>query len=272
LHGNPLGPAGVWINVKTRFAVTALLASATLVWAGPAQAKELSAFKVCGTSGCTSVTDRTLLDNLMLAFEGQDEAVHVSTPAPAPFLRLEYWVRGDRAQGPSFVQYYVPSRGALALMTGPQSWSWLRPAAVKAIVDRVTAGVMPFGAPRISAVEIGGRAVRDPASYARLFTLRRKAERFPDEPDWQRIVIKTASPSPWSTSAATLEYSKSTDVLWRGSEFVKVPPSLATRIEARKSLTASTRGAFPWMVLFGGFGGALLVVPTALLFRRRRIR
>jgi hypothetical protein len=258
--------------VKTRFAITALLASATLVWAAPAQAKELSAFKVCGTSGCTSVTDRTLLNDLILAFEGQGEAVRVSTPAPAPFLRLEYWVRGDLAEGPSFVQYYVPSRGALALMTGPQSWSWVRPGSVKVVVDRVTSGVAPFGAPRISAVEIGGRAVRDPASYARLFTLTRKAEKFPDEPDWQRIVIKTAIASPWSTSAATLEYSKSTDVLWRGSEFVKVPTSLARRIEARKSLAASTRGAFPWTVLFGGLGGAAVVVPTALLFRLRRIR
>ena len=258
--------------MKTRLAVGALLASATLIWAVPAQAKELSAFKVCGASGCTSVTDRTLLNNLILSFEGQGEAVHVSTPAPAQFLRLEYWVRGDLAQGPSFVQYYVPSRGALALMTGPQTWSWVRPEAVKAAVDRLASGVAPFGGPRISAVEIGGRAVHDPASYARLFTLTRKAERFPDEPDWQRIVIKTAVPSPWSTSAATLEYSKSTNVLWRGNEFVKVPEGLASRIEARKSLAGSTRRSFPWTVLFGGLGGAAVVVPTAVFFRRRRVQ
>jgi hypothetical protein len=35
--------------------------SATLVWAGSAQAKELLAFKVCGLSGCTPVTDRAAL-------------------------------------------------------------------------------------------------------------------------------------------------------------------------------------------------------------------
>ena len=138
------------------------------------------------------------------------------------------------------MQYYVPSRGALASMSGPQAWSWVRPGALKAVFDRVTGGVAPYGAPRISAVWIGGKAVRDPASYARLFSLTGKAERFPDEPDWQRIVIKTAVPSPWSTSAATLEYSKSTNVLWRGSEFVKVTRSVASRIEARKSLAGST--------------------------------
>ena len=83
--------------MKTKLAA-ALLASGTFVWAAPAQAKELSAFKVCGPSGCTSVTDRTLLNNLILSFEGQGEAVHVSTPAPAQFLRLSFPI-GVGAQG-----------------------------------------------------------------------------------------------------------------------------------------------------------------------------
>jgi hypothetical protein len=257
-------------HVKARLVAGAFLVSATLVWAAPAQAKELAAFKVCGPSGCTSVTDGTLLRSLIRGVEAQGDAVRVGTPPPTPFLRLEYWVRGDLAGGPSFVQYYVPSRGALALLSGPQTWIWVRPRAVQAVLDRVTSATAPFAAPRISAVAIGGKAVRDPGSYARLFSFTGKAERFPDEPDWQRIVITTAARSPWSTSAVTLEYSRSTDVLWRGSEFVKVTRAVASRIEARRSLTGSAGRSFPWTLLFGGLGGAALIAP-AVFFRRRRI-
>jgi hypothetical protein len=256
--------------MKARFGAAALLGFATLAWAAPAQAKELSAFKVCGRSGCTSVTDRTVLTSLIRSIEAQREVVRVSTPAPAPFLRLEYWVRGDRTSGPSFVQYYVPSKGVAEVMTGPDSWTWVRPDAVSAVLRRVSRKGTPFRTPRILAVTVGGKTVRDPASYVSLFGPADKADIFPDEPDWQRIVVKTSAPSPWSTSAATLEYSKNTNVLWRGNDFVTVAADIASRIEARQSLTVPTGEAFPWALLFGGLGGAAVIIPTTVLFRRRR--
>jgi hypothetical protein len=180
-------------------------------------------------------------------------------------------VRGDRAGGPSFAQYYVPSRAVVALMTGPAAWTWVRPGAVRAAFDRLTRGVAPFEEPRLATVTIGGKAACDPASYVRLFSLKGKAERFPDDPDWQRIAIETNDPTPWSTSAATLEYSQSTNVLWRGTEFVAVPSGLATRIEARKSLVGAGTREFPWVAFFGGIGAAGLILPAALVLRRRRV-
>ena len=256
--------------MKKRLGAATLLAAAALIGAGIAQGKELSAFKTCGPSGCISVTNRTLLRSLIHGVEAQGEAVRAPTPPPAPFLRLEFWVQGDLAAGPSFVQYYVPSRGLVALMTDPAAWTWVRPGILGALLDRVTTGVAPFEAPRISRVTIGGKSVRDPTSYVRLFRLQRKAESFPDEPDWQRIVIETAGPTPWSTRAATLEYSASTNVLWRGSQFVEVPSTLATRLEDRKSLAGGDESGFPWLRLAAGIGAASLIVPTALIFRRRR--
>jgi hypothetical protein len=259
------------MGVKARIGAVALLSFAVLIWAESARAKELSMFRICGAAGCTAVADGSVLRDLIRGVEAEGEAVRVSTPAPAPFLRLEYWVRGDQAGRPSFVQYYLPSRGVAAVMTGPGSWSWVQPGAVNAVFQRLTKGVTPFRTPRISAVAIGRQSVRDPASYVGLFTLQGKADHFPGEPDWQRIVVRTDAPSPWSTTAATLEYSKSTNVLWRGNEFVQVDSSLASRIETRKSLAASAGRRFPWAVLFGGIGGAAVVVPTAVFFRRRRI-
>ena len=216
--------------------IVVLLTSALLVLAGSAQAKQLSAVKVCGAAGCTSVSDRAVLTSLMRAIETQSQPLRVSTPSPAPFLRLEYWVKGDGGHGPDFVHYYLPSRRIMEVMTGPGSWSWIRPDSVSALLRRVTNGVKPFPTPRIVSASLGSRTVQDPASYARLFAIKQKADAFGGASDWKRIVLRTRTPSPWSTAAATLEYSPSANVLWRGSEFVEVPSNIASRLEARASL------------------------------------
>jgi hypothetical protein len=134
----------------------------------------------------------------------------------------------------------------------------------------VTGGVTPFEAPRITRVEIAGKVARDPASYIRLFRLHSDTNDYPQDGDWRSIRVVTALPSPWSTPAATLEYSPSTDVLWRGSEFVEVPSRLASRLEARESLAGATTSSFPWAAFVGGIGAAAVVVPSAIFVRRRR--
>jgi hypothetical protein len=212
------------------------LISGSLLWAPAAGAKNLAAFKVCGTTGCTPITDRALLRGLFRGIQAQREAPRVSTPRPAPFIRFEYWIRGEKAREPSFVQYYVPSRRVVEVNTGSGPWTWIRPDAANILFHRVSNGVAPFPAPRISSVTIGGKPASNPASYIRLFRLQGKPDVFPDKPDWQRIVVRTASPSPWSTTAATLEYSSSTNVLWRGNEFVQVRSEIAIRVEAGASL------------------------------------
>ena len=74
---------------------------------------------------------------------------------------------------------------------------------------------------------------------------------------WVDVKVETRRPSPWSSPAATLAYSPSTHVLWRGSEFVR--------------LYSSGEESFPWAVLFGGLGGAAVVLPAAFVARRRRM-
>jgi hypothetical protein len=204
----------------------------SLLYAPAAGAKDLATFNVCGAKGCASVTGRSILRALLLGIRSQREAARASTPSPVPFLRFEYWARGDDGHKPSFVQYYVPSRGVLEVRTGPRSWTWIRPDLAQTVFRRVSKSVRPFPAPLISAVTIGGRPIQDPAFYLRLFTLQAKPHAFPAQPDWTLIVVKTTAPSPWSTTAATLEYSRSTNILWRGNEFVQVPSPIASRLEA----------------------------------------
>jgi hypothetical protein len=245
-----------------------------LIWVGVAQSKELSAFKACGAAGCTDVSDPALLRTLIRSVENQGEPVSVRTPTPAPFYRLEFYVKGDDSGGPSLIQYYAPSAGRIAIETNPDTWAWVQAGTLRELFDRVTAGVAPFPKPVVARVLIGGKPARDPASYARLFALETETNDYPDNGDWTTISLKTASPTPWSTGAATLEYSPSKNVLWRGAQFLKVPGALASRLEQRKSLAGATEeGSFPWLAaLLGGVGGSALIVPGALMLRRRRGR
>jgi hypothetical protein len=249
-----------------------LTAACALAVAAPAQAKELSTFKACGAAGCKTVKDTSLLRKLIRSVEAQGNPVSVPIPAPTAYLRLEFWVRGDEAHGPSFVQYYAPARGLVSLQTDPGAWTWVRAGGLRPLLDRATLGVTPFAKPRISRVTIGGKPVQGPASYARLFTLQGKAESLPDEPDWQPIRIETRRAGPWSSHAATLEYSPSKNVLWRSIQFLNVPNDLATRLEAGKSLDAPSGASFPWALLLGGVGTAAVIVPGMFFYRRREPR
>jgi hypothetical protein len=239
--------------------VLAVLGAALTV-APLAQAKELSSFSSCGASGCKTVRDAASLRSLIRAVEAQGEPVSVPTPPPAPFLRLEFFIRGDRQAGPTFRQYYVPSRGAILLQTDPNAWAWVSAAGVRSVLDRAVAGVTPYPTPTIRFVTVRGKPLVAATEYTRLFTVRSTTYAMPKEPDWVDVKVETRQPSPWSTTAATLAYSPSARVLWRGSEFVKLPAPLDRPSE----------NSFPWGFLFGGLGAAAVVVPAAVFARRRR--
>lgn len=247
--------------------VSLLAAVLALSWTGAAQAKELALFRACGAAGCKQITSPTLLRSLIRALEAQGEPVSARTPAPVPFYRFEFTAKGDEGSTPSFTQYYTRGPARIAMESNPGAWTWVEPRSLRALFDRVTAGVKPFAAPRVAQVTVGGRAVQDPASYARLLGLAKTTDDYPDSGDWTAISIETAESTPWSTGAATLEYSPSKNVLWRGAEFIRVPSAVAARLEARKSLAGATDGgSFPWLAL----GGMAIFVPVVLIFRRWR--
>jgi hypothetical protein len=247
-----------------------LAALAVLLGAGTAEAKELSSFRACGAAGCRETRNPALLRQLIHAVELRGKPVSTRTPSPAPFLRLDFIAKSDDGTSAKWSQYYTPFVDRLAIETDPDAWTWVKTGRLQRLLDRVTAGERPLSAPRITRVEIAGKVARDPESYTKLFRPSCPTDDYPDNPDWKTIRLVTARPSPWSTHAATLEYSPSTDALWRGSQFVRVPPALAARLEAGKSLSGGGgEGSFPWAALLG-VGAAAVVVPATLLVRRRR--
>jgi hypothetical protein len=244
------------MDVVQRLAIVTLALSAALVWPAAAAAKQLSSFSACGASGCSEIKDAAVLRTLIRAVEGQRDPVHVATPAPAPFVRLDFRFKGENGtSGPTVSQYYVPSRGAILLQTGPDAWTWVTAGSLRPVYGRVLRAVDPFPTPTISRVTVGHGVVLD---TTHLFSAKSTTYTVPDEPDWVPVRIHTSRPSPWSAPAATLEYSPSTHTLWRGTEFVK----LSTAVTSRKS------GSFPWIILLG----AVLIVPGAFFVRRRRRR
>jgi hypothetical protein len=253
--------------------ITGFVAVCALAGSSAAQAKELASLKVCGASGCKEMSEPALLRAAISLAEIQGEPVTIHTPAPAPFLRLEFMVKGDEGSTPSFLQYYVPSRDAVTWRVGEGSWGWIRAGERRPLYEQATAGLKPFRKPTFTRVTIGGKPGVDPASYARLFQLNQPTSDYPYDSDWIRIELGSAKSSPWTTDAPTIEYSPSEQVLWRGTEFIKLPEAIAARLDARESLARATDDdSFPWPALFGGIGGAALVVPAALIFRRRRAR
>ena len=110
-----------------------LAALAVLLAVATAQAKELSAFRACGAVGCRETRDPALLRRLIRSAELQGDPVSARTPAPTPFLRLEFIARSDDGTRAAWSQYYVPSLGRLAIETDPGRWSWVRAGALRSL-------------------------------------------------------------------------------------------------------------------------------------------
>jgi hypothetical protein len=254
-----------------RLIPTLLVVLLGLVFAEAGEAKELASFKACGDAGCKAVTAPATLRALLKGLQLQGEPVTSETPAPAPFYRLEFVAKGDEGMSPSFTQYYVPSKGTISIETESGSWSWVKIAALKSLYERVTEGLTPYGKPRFTRAALGGQLLSDPASYSRLFSLQGESDDFPSDPDWLPITFTSAKPSPWTSQAATLEYSPSTNTLWRGVEYIKLTGQRAANLEHRRSFAAaSAGGGFPWLALLAGLGAAALLGTGVLIVRRRR--
>jgi hypothetical protein len=117
-------------------------ASAAMVLAAPAVAKEIEEATVCGAGGCTKVAAR---DDAHAMLEGGAVS---DAPASAPFYRIRLGI-GD-SSGTVFERFsilYVPSAGKVRAIDG--QWMNTTTAAERAL-DRVTLAHRPFPAKRLN--------------------------------------------------------------------------------------------------------------------------
>lgn len=239
-----------------------LVAVAALLYAAPAQAKELLGAQLCGPGGCVTERQAGVLDGRNGPFGGE-----LGAPAkPGPWYR-GYLLAGDRGQVVGkLLFYYVPGTGQV-VQPGRlgESSVWTRPEArLAALVERLAARLEPFAAPRLRSVTVNGASVADPQSYLRLWTLEGKPTTYPTSIGSVEVVFFSDPASPWSDGNSMVAYPKS-HLLLREGRLVSLPGPLAANLAAGRSL--DTGRAMPWVPIGAAIGALVL---AAGLVRRLR--
>jgi hypothetical protein len=243
-----------------------LLAAAVVAVVVPAGAlaKEVTKLDVCGAAGCTSITDRAVLDNLG---EGANGETYAATPALQPYYRLVYTVdaEGDTF---TFTNYFVPGAKVTRGISQSGYTTWY-PASPNFAETIARVGGEPLATPTIDWVKVGSRRVADPQSYTRLLTIRSRNRDYVDTGDWRRIVFHTSSPSPWSSDGTIAAFSGRKAALERDGGFVHLSKGLAKRIAARRSLSSGS-GFGGHIITAAAIGAAAAALAAAAVARRRR--
>jgi hypothetical protein len=221
----------------------ALTAAAILATTTSAQAKAPpSGFELCGPAACTSINGTADAEPLAIdLFYGGGGSKELWTPLvpAAPFYTM-HWSFGDDQR---HTGYYVPLLNVFRYVgdaAGPESstgtvhWMKLGPAA-RALFERRVATLVPFAVPTPVHATVGGRAVRDPESYLRLWSVGKPTLAWP-ETGFVRIKVTADIASPWTDAAADLRIARRGPYLVRDSTVYRIPVQLARLVRARASL------------------------------------
>lgn len=224
-----------------RLLVAAMLAGSVLTVTSGAQAKEPpDGFRLCAPHRCVAIGpgDGEPLA-ISLFFGGSVELWTPKVPV-APFYTL-YW---KFQQGETHFGYYVPLLNAVRFVGSPTSTDYYPDAAVhwlkldanaQHIFGRVTSSLQPFPTPTPSGVTVGGRAVRDPASYMVLWSVGTTTYNWP-RGGFMPIKITSDTLSPWTDRAAHLSIARRGGFLLRDTTILRIPARLARLVRARASL------------------------------------
>ena len=131
------------------------------------------------------------------------------------------------------------------------------------MLERLTGKVKPFAAPRFTQVTVDTKKVTDPQSYARLWTVGRRANDYPRGDDQRQVIFFTASPTPWSDANYVVAY-PSDRLLMRDGQLVAITKDAANAIADGTSMTPADSSR-PWL-------WALAIVPVAALAGIRPLR
>ncbi len=239
----------------------------------PAAAKELSKLDVCGPSGCNSTSDRALLGRIGV---GSDGSIPADPPALAPYYTLVYHVRAGRGESFNgrkefvFRTSYVPGAHLVRGIdeSGYVVWTTASQVFTNAIA-RLTRGLRPFSAPRITRVSVGGTVVSDPASYERLITITSENTDYVEAYDWKPVDYRSTRSSPWS--GVSLQFSAKKHALLRNNRWIHLDSSLSKQVQLGTALTATGDGGFPWRWV-GVAAAAALAIAGVGVFLVRRFR
>lgn len=253
-----------------RICLLALALAALGALPATAGAKEVTAVKVCGSSGCNEVTDSTALKPFL---NGSQPSETFQAPVGSYYsVTMSYGDQGVTVG--SNLSYWLP--GA-ALMHGSDQSSydpwWQLTDAQSTAMKSVAAGIESF-TPELSRVLVGGRAVADPNSYIRLFGYFPPAYRVaPKKARWITVSVRPAHPNPWLQRAARLRYQPERRLLQRPDYGqVVLPKAIGSLLVKRASLASVKAGSGGGhTALYAGVGAGAAGLAVLAVFRRKRM-
>ena len=148
--------------------------------------------------------------------------------APAPYYALHVRWTADSAEE---LFYWIPSRGVVRRVYDWGGVGWFRVGAQP--LTPPVAGIAPIAVPQVTAATVGGRRVKSPATYLRLFSAGRAVDVSPVS-EWLRVRFVASERSPWTDPETDLRISKTGGYLWRDRFVFRIPVHLADR--ARRGL------------------------------------
>jgi hypothetical protein len=221
--------------------LAAVVAVSVLAVASGADAKgPPSGFQACGQNACVTITPNDAEALAIKLFYG-DGSRELFAPkvVPGPFYTLRWHFEGDMHTG-----YYVPALNLFRYVGDPASpavsstslvhWMHLD-AQGQAALGRAFTPLQPYARPTPTRVTVGGRDVADPESYLRLWSVGKATYKWPTG-RFLKVVIASATPSPWTDGNAHLSIARRSPYLLRDGTVVRISAGLARQIRARVSL------------------------------------
>jgi hypothetical protein len=254
-----------------RIALVAIVVAGLTALAGTAQAKEVMRLKICGASGCNTVTDRETLRG----WEGESnqDPASVSIAAPGRFYTVEI-AFGDPEGNVvhSDTAYWLPNGNLMRFQSQPQDpWWQLFPNQVS-LYQKVASGIDAF-TPQLSSVTVRGKTVADPNSYLRLFGKFRYATLPRGRLHLVSIKLRSSQVNPWVDGLVVLRYDAKRRLLLRPDGYFKLPKTVGRLVMKRASLggtTSSSGTGGGHTALYAGVGAAGLAALAVLAVARRK--
>jgi hypothetical protein len=230
----------------TRLLIAVVLGFALAVPGSVAAKAPPKGFRVCGAGACNVIAPADA-ERLAIGLFFNDSRHATPITYPSEFFVLRWrWSDSDTDRAAYFVPSvgsvrYVgePTNSAVVSTFGQTAWWANLDEPAQASLARATAGLKPFAAPTITRVTVGGRTVRSPASYSRIWAVGTPVSTWNASSGWLRVKITGSAPSPWGDLASDIRLTRRGAFLTRDATVFRVPPVVANRIRHRIPLPAT---------------------------------
>lgn len=254
-----------------KITLLAVAAAGLLALAGTAQAKEIASLKVCGTSGCNTITDQATLRN----WEPENGNPQSQNGAAAQrFYTLELGF-GD-GQGNVIHRenaFWLPDTN-LMRFEGQLTDPWWKASPNQITMYQKAAEGLKAFTPELSKVTVKGKPVADPSSYMRLFGRLHYRTLPHGKLHLVKIRVVPAGTNPWVDGLVVLAYDARKHLLIRPDGYFRLPTSLGRLVLKRASLsqTVSAGSGGGRTALFAGLGvGAAVAIAVLGVARRKKM-